>query len=436
MAKEDLPRLSATEAAGRMARRELSAESYIRALLERIDERDPAVRAFVCVGREGALNAARELDKNPSRGWLHGLAIGVKDIFDTAELPTQGGSDVYTGHQSVNDAACLALARHAGGIILGKTVTTELATFPPNETHHPFNLEHTPGGSSSGSVAAVADFMVPLATGTQTLGSTVRPAAYCGIIGYKPSFNLIPKKGVWPTSDTLDTVGVFARTVPDVALFVAAMLGFESLRLPEAGAGAAGPAPRVGLCRTFQWEKATPEMRQALEQAGQHLRLAGAQVRDVVLPDAFSGLLQAQTTVALWEMSRSLADEFLRHGQKLRKTLYDRCAEGYRVTGEDYQRAITLGRDCRQMLPDALGDCDVLLAPAATGEAPKGLDWTGDPVFNQVWTFLHTPCVAVPAGAGPAGLPLGLQVIGRIDDDRKTLAAADWVHRTLAARMR
>jgi len=426
---KELIRLSAAEAAVSLARRELSAEQYVRAHLARIEERDGEVRAFARVAHERALDAARALDRGPPRGLLHGLPIGVKDVFDTFDMPTEGGCRIYAGHQPPNDAACIALARRAGAVVIGKTVTTELATFPPGATRHPMNPGHTPGGSSSGSAAAVADCMVPLATGTQTLGSIVRPAAFCGVVGYKPTYNLIPRKGVWNDADTLDTVGVFARSVPDAALFVAAMLDFRALMVPDRPA-----VPRVGLCRTFQWEHASPDMQAALANAGRHLQAAGASVEDVALPPRYADLLAAQTCVAKWEIAHTLADEYLRNGTGLRPPLYERCSEGYKIDPADYQRALATGRQCRQMLPDAFGHCDVLLAPGAPGEAPEGLEWTGDPLFNQIWTFLHVPCVAVRGGRGGHGLPLGLQVIGRLDDDSRTLEAAHWIQLALDER--
>jgi Asp-tRNA(Asn)/Glu-tRNA(Gln) amidotransferase A subunit family amidase len=421
----DLCRLSAIDAAKQLAQRKLSAEQYVRALLERIDARDRDVRAFAYLGREQVLSAAKALDAGPIKGMLHGLPLGVKDIFETFDMPTQGGSKVYTGFQGAIDAACVAAHRRAGGLVIGKTVTTELATFPPNETRNPHNLEHTPGGSSSGSAAGVADYMFPLATGTQTLGSTIRPGAFCGVVSYKPTYNLIPKKGVWNSADSLDTVGAFARTVPDVALWVAGVLDYKGLLVPDAV-----PAPRIGICRTHEWDHATPEMKACLEQAGKKLAGAGAHVRDVTLPAKFAGMLAAQMLVGVWEIGRSFADECARAGERLRPELFERCGKAYEVKAEDYHRAQTLARNCRMMFPDAMGDCDVLLAPAAPGEAPKGMP-TGNPVFNQVWTFMHAPCVAIPAGTGPNGLPLGLQAIGRLDDDARTLAAAHWIHRNL-----
>jgi Asp-tRNA(Asn)/Glu-tRNA(Gln) amidotransferase A subunit family amidase len=426
---DDLVRTSAVEAAARLARRELSAERYVRAHLERIEEREPQVRAFVHIDAAGVLSAARALDGGPVRGLLHGLPIGVKDIFDTFDMPTQGGCLIYSGHQPAIDAACVALSRRAGALVLGKTVTAELATFAPNETRNPLDPAHTPGGSSSGSAAAVADGMLPLATGTQTWGSIIRPASFCGVVGFKPTYNLIPKKGVWNSADSLDTVGVFGRSVADAALFVAGMLDFRDLLVPGAPA-----VPRIGICRTLQWERAAAETKTALENASGKLAAAGAVVQDIALPGQYADLLRAQTTVALWETGHSYADECFRNSARLRKALFERCLEGYRIDPAEYQRAIALGRQCRAMLPDAFAGCDVLLAPAAAGEAPRGLDWTGDPLFNQVWTFLHTPCVAIPASHGPNGLPIGLQVVGRLDDDARTLHAAHWIERVLCDR--
>jgi Asp-tRNA(Asn)/Glu-tRNA(Gln) amidotransferase A subunit family amidase len=417
-----LNHLSVIDAAKRLAQRELSAEAYVRSFIERIDARDAEVRAWVHVGRDLAIARAKALDAGPHTGPLHGVPIGIKDVFETYDMPTQGGSEVYKGFHGQIDAACVALMRRAGGVILGKTVTTELATTPPNGTRNPHNLEYTPGGSSSGSAAAIADRMVPLAIGTQTLGSTIRPASFCGVYSYKSTYNLIPKKGMWNSSDSNDTVGLFANSVRDLAWFAAGTMNFPGLIVPDAV-----PVPRIGLCRTEQWELATPEMKAALENAGRALAAAGAKVFDVSLPSQFKGLLEAQSLVSSFETGRSFADEVDRAGGKLRKQLLDRCLASYDLDPEAYLRAQSLARECRQMVPEALEGCDVLLSPAALGEAPKGLDWTGDPRMNQIWTFLHVPCVAVPAGKGPHGLPLGLQVIGRLEDDARTLAAADWI---------
>ncbi|MCI3951533.1 MAG: amidase [Burkholderiales bacterium] len=425
-----LNELSAVDAAEKLAAREISAEQYLRACLERIDEREKEVRAFAFINREGALARARELDAGPVLGPLHGLTLGIKDVFDTFDMPTQGGSKAFEGYRPSQDAGCVAYARKMGAIVLGKTMTAELATFPPNETHNPLNLAHTPGGSSSGSAAAVADFMVAAATGSQQFGSLIRPAGYCGVVAYKPTYNLIPKRGVWANSDSCDTVGVMARTVPDVALVTSAMIEFPGLRAFVNRADDV-PAPKVALCRTYQWDKCDEHMKAAFEAAGEALSAAGAKVAEIALPEPFRGMADAQSLVSNFEMSRGFSDVVIRFGAKLRKPLYDRSTAGLKITGEDYQRAQKLGRECRQLFADVLGDCDVMLTPAATGEAPKGIEYTGDPIMNGVWSFLHTPCVSVNGGYGPNGLPLGMQVVGRLDDDARTLACAHWIHRHL-----
>ena len=427
---KDLNRLSATDAAKMLAAREISAERYLRACLERIDEREKDVRAFAFIDRDNALAHARHLDAGAVAGPLHGLTLGIKDVFDTHDMPTQGGSRAFEGYRPGQDAGCIAYARKMGAIVLGKTITAELATFPPNETRNPLNLAHTPGGSSSGSAAAVADFMVAAATGTQQFGSLIRPAGYCGVVAYKPTYNLIPKRGVWANSDSCDTVGVMARTVPDVALVSSAMIEFPGLRAFVDHADRL-PVPKVGLCRSYEWDKCDAYMKAAFEAAGGTLAAAGVKVTEIRLPERFRGMAAAQALVSNFEMSRGFADVTIRFGDRLRKPLYDRTVAGLKIKGEDYQRAQTLGRECRQIFPDVLGDCDVLLTPAATGEAPKGIESTGDPIMNGVWSFLHTPSVSVNGGRGPNGLPLGMQVVGRLDDDARVLACAHWIHRHL-----
>jgi amidase len=304
---------------------------------------------------------------------------------------------------------------------MGKTVTAEFATFVPRETRHPLDPSRTPGGSSSGSAAAVADYMVPLAFGTQTAGSLIRPASYCGIVGYKPTFNTIARAGLKPGADSLDTVGVYGRSVEDVAFFAAALTNRPELE------GTTERAPRIGMCRTNEWDRVQPEMKQAFEEARRRL---GAS--EFELAGRFQGLRESHTAILWYEVARSMADEFSRFPEKLDPALRQRCADGFAMDPNDYVRAQRHGAECRAHFAEALGDHDVLLAPAATSEAPKGLASTGDVAMNVVWTLLHVPCVAVPAGKSPNGMPLGLQVIGRIGDDARTLACADWIARRLA----
>ena len=406
-------RLGAKEAAKRIERGELSAEALIASCRERIASREPEVKAWTHLAKGVP---------NPKRGPLFGVPVGVKDIFDTHDMPTAYGSPIYEGYRPRADAAAVAVTRRVGGTIMGKTVTAEFATFVPRETRNPLDLSRTPGGSSSGSAAAVADFMVPLSFGTQTAGSLIRPASYCGIAGYKPTFNAIARAGVKPGADSLDTIGVYGRTVEDVAFFGAALTNRSDLE------STIDRAPRIGMCRTNEWERVQPEMRQAFDAAR---RVLDAQ--EFELPARFKGLRESHTAILWYEIARSLADEFTRFPEKMDAGLRQRCADGFALDAKEYVRGQQHGADCRAHFSDALGDCDVLLAPAATGEAPKGLASTGDVAMNVVWTLLHVPCVAVPAGKSPSGMPLGLQVIGRIGDDARTLACARWIADKLGA---
>ena len=407
-------RLGAKQAARLIERGELSAEALIASCRERIAAREPAVKAWT------HLASACPAAKTP-RAPLFGVPVGVKDIFDTHDMPTAYGSPIYAAYRPHADAAAVALTRRAGGTIMGKTVTAEFATFVPRETRHPLDPSRTPGGSSSGSAAAVADFMVPLAFGTQTAGSLIRPASYCGIFGYKPTYNTIARAGLKPGADSLDTVGVYGRSVEDCAFFAAALTNRRELetRLER--------PPRVAVCRTSEWDRVQPEMRTALDDTRRALN-----ADEFELPAAFRGLRESHTAILWYEVARSLADEFARFPDKLDPGLRQRCADGFALDPRDYVRAQAHAADSRARFAAALGDYDALIAPAATGEAPHGLASTGDVAMNVVWTLLHTPCVAVPAAKSPSGMPLGMQVIGHIGDDARTLACAAWIAERLA----
>ncbi len=396
----DLNRLSATEAARKLAAREITAVALLSACLERIAEREPAVHAWTFLDSGGALQRARALDAQPSSGLLHGLPIAVKDLFDTFDMPTSYGSPIYAEHRPAADAACVALARAAGAIVVGKTVTTEFATFHPGPTCNPHNPAHTPGGSSSGSAAAVADWMVPLGFASQTAGSIVRPAAFCGVVGYKPTYGTVNRVGVKMISDTLDTIGVLARSVPDAALFVGALSGRRELLIERA----LDRAPRIGLCRTYEWSRASPETHAAFDDAALRLGQAGASVRDVALPPPFAGLVDAQLAIMVHEVAKSLSHEWLVHRRQLSREMVAMIEAGLAVTPERYDAARALARSSRAALADVFDGIDVLIAPSTVGEAPQGIEATGDPLFNRMWTLLHVPCVHLPVGRGPRGL--------------------------------
>lgn len=421
----NLEQSSAIQLVDSLARRELTAEALTRACIERIDAREPAVLAWTHLDRGAAVAAAQELDRGAVRGALHGLPVGVKDVLDTFDQPTEYGSPIYAGHRPASDAAVIALARSAGALVLGKTVTTEFATFPPGKTRNPHHPEHTPGGSSSGSAAAVAAAMVPIAFGTQTAGSIIRPASFCGAVGYKPSFGTLPRVGVKAISDCLDTVGIFARHVADAAFFVG-VLARREFAVP-----AQTPTPRLGWCRTAEWSAAQAETQSLFEREAVRAAAAGAKLREVDLPGPFAGLSEAQDTIWLFEMARCLTDEYRRNSERIREPLRGQLSRGLEVPPERYDAAMKLASDCRRMLGDLLREFDALIVPSAPGEAPRGLQATGNPVFNRIWTLLHTPCVHVPTATGPLGLPLGLQAVGMIGGDARTLACAHWLERNL-----
>ncbi len=420
--------LSATEARKQIAAGKITSEQLVRDCLERIAVREPLVGAWAHLNADAATQHARELDQSTTKGLLHGIPVGVKDLIDTCDMPATYGSAIYANHRPAWDAPCVALARAAGAVVLGKTVSTEIAYFTPGKTANPRNTAHTPGGSSSGSAAAVADHMVPFAFGTQTAGSVIRPAAFCGVVGYKPSFGLINRAGVKSLSDTLDTIGTLARNVPDAALLAAAASGREELVIDQP----LSTKPTVGICRTFEWPRAQAETRASMDLAIRQLGAAGVTLIDIDLPPNVAGLVQAQLDIMTYEMARSLAYEWHAHRARLSVKLQELIAAGAALPRERYDAAITLARNCRRMGEALFSRVDVLLAPSAIGEAPAGLGATGDPLFNRVWTLLHTPCVHLPFTQGPNGMPVGLQVVGPRGADRHTLLCADYLLGTLA----
>jgi Asp-tRNA(Asn)/Glu-tRNA(Gln) amidotransferase A subunit family amidase len=408
MSSSHLNQLEAWQAAALLSRRELRAVDLVRACLARVAERDGEVQAFVHIDPDAALAQAHALDAGPLRGPLHGLPLGVKDLFDTAELPTAYGSALYAGHRPAADAAAVALCREAGALVLGKTVSTEFAYFQPGPTRNPHDLGHTPGGSSSGSAAAVADHMLPLALGTQTAGSIIRPAAFCGVVGYKPSWGRVPRAGVKSLSETLDTVGGFGRSVRDVALLGSVLTGDARLREELAGA-----APRINLCRTSDWPQVDEDTQRAWDEAVAALAPQAAAMADVALPVDLHQLVAAQKAVMAFEMSRSLSHERLRHAAHLSERLRALLDEGRALPGEQHAAHLLSSAAARQRI-DALFDrFDVLITPSAIGEAPAGIAATGDPLFCRAWTLLGLPCVHLPFTRGRHGLPIGLQLVGR-----------------------
>lgn len=420
-----LHELDASQAAALLARRELKSEDLVRACLERISARDGELHAFAQLDPVSALAQARALDAGPIRGPLHGLPLGVKDLFDTADLATSYGSAIYAGHRPAIDAASVALCREAGAVVMGKTVTTEFAYFQPGPTRNPHNTAHTPGGSSSGSAAAVADRMLPLALGTQTAGSIIRPAAYCGVVGYKPSHGRVTGAGVKSLSQTLDVVGGFGRSVRDVGLLGAVLTGDARL----ASLGEHG-APRIGLFQTPAWSQADADTQRAWELATKTLATHTDACKDVATPQDFGELIQLQKDVMAFEMARALSHERLRHRARLSERLVALLDEGMAISGAAQASHLARTAGWRLRIDALFEHNDVLLTPSATGEAPQGMA-TGDPLFCRSWSLLGLPCVHLPFTTGSHGLPIGLQLVGRHGEDHKLLAVAHWVHERL-----
>lgn len=412
--------LTATTAARELRAGRLNPAELFEACLARATARQPELRIFAHLDPAPPPRA-------PLPGPLHGLPLGVKDVFDTADMPTTYGSPIWQGHRPRADAAAVAWARAAGAVVIGKTVTTEFAYRHPGPTRNPHDPRRTPGGSSSGSAAGVAAHCFPFALGTQTAGSVIRPAAYCGVVGFKPSFATINRAGLKPLAESLDTIGVFARSVADCAL-LAGTLGGRDLGDPERRPAR---APRIGLCRSPSWPEAAPETVALFAELPERLIRAGAGVETRDLPGDFAILAEVHPLVMNAEAARALAWELFTHPAQLSPALAERLAAGLAAPTEALFSARATLRDLRAAFPAAIAGLDILLTPAAPGEAPLGHASTGNPVFNYIWTSLHLPCVTVPAGKGPNGMPLGVQIVGAFDTDRDTLAWAEWVANAL-----
>ena len=415
-------RLSAAAAIARLGSGALTAEALTRACLDRAEERR-SVKAWTWLDPDQALAQARAADRAGRPGPLAGLPIGVKDIIDTSDMPTEHGSPIYRGNRPFADAAAVALLRMAGGTIMGKTVTTEFANRFPGETVNPHNPAHTPGGSSSGSAAAVADYQVPAALGTQTGGSVIRPSAFCGVVGYKPSFGEFTRSGIKLQCHNLDTLGIICRGLDDLPPLRAAILDAPRRDIDRSAA-----APRIGVCRTPAWERAEAATQALLERTAGVLSAAGARVSDIAFAPEFANILDHHRRIFNYEAARNYAYEYERHHEQVSQVLRDTVlTPGRDLPLAAYVEAIETADSFRAHLDGIFTDVDVLLTPSACGEAPEGLGSTGDPSFNSIWTLAWTACVTLPAGTGPKGLPLGIQLVGPRFRDDALLAAAAWV---------
>lgn len=418
-----LNRLGAAEAGRAIAAGEITSETLVADCLARIEAREDDVAAWEFLDPDLALAQARACDQGAALGPLHGVPIAIKDVFDTKDMPTGYGSPIYKGHHPEADSAVIAAKRAAGMVILGKTVTAEFASAAPPRTRNPMDLARVPGVSSSGSAAAVADFMAPLATGTQTGGSVIRPASYCGVHGYKASLEGLDRTGLRRLKEPLDTIGLFARSLDDIAVLREAITGTA----PAADDFGSARPPRIGLCRTPHWHEADPAAQDAIETAAGQLGAAGAPVEDVELRQAFRDLPFMWDVIGSVEWAYSLEDEYRAHAEQIGPQLRERIAAGFETTPERYAEAENWAAQCRQSLDEVFTTHDVLLTPAAEGEAPLAGSPGIRPWFNASWTLMHVPCISLPALSGPNGMPIGLQLIGRRDTDDQLIAAARWI---------
>lgn len=428
----DAHQLNAAEAAAEIAAGRLTSEALVRSCLARIAERDPAVRAWAYLDPILAIQQARERDRMKPLGPLHGVPVGIKDMIDTRDMPTQHNSPIYVGHRPNQDAACVSLLRSAGAVILGKTETHEFAAggrLPL--TRNPHDLDHTAGGSSSGSAAAVADYMVPLALGTQTAGSTLRPASFCGVYAMKPTWGVVSREGAKTYSISLDTIGWFGRSIADLALLAEA-LGATS------GPNSDVPEPatlRIALCRTPMWERAEPASRAAVETAAERLRGAGHRVEPLELPERLARLTDIQPRVMRGEGKAAFLPEYRAHYDLLHQDFRDRVEDRDKIGPRGLRDALDFAASCRPEFDQIVAEFDAVLAPGAVGEAPLGLLSTGDPLFQRMWTLLHVPCINIPGFAGVHGLPIGVTLLAPRYEDARLLAIGEKVAATIGARV-
>jgi Asp-tRNA(Asn)/Glu-tRNA(Gln) amidotransferase A subunit family amidase len=444
----DAARLSlptASEAARLIADGVLTSEDHVRACLARIEQTEPTVQAWVHLDAEFALEQAREADQRRMRGLpcgpLHGVAVGIKDIIDVRGLPTEDGTVLHAGHLPRRDATVVSRLRAAGAVILGKTVTTEMASYSPGRTRNPHDPEHTPGGSSSGSAAAVAAGQVPVALGSQTNGSIIRPASFCGVYGFKPSFGLVPRGGVLRLSRPLDHVGVLARSLADVALLTECIAGYDDgdpdtepprARPPLSAVLAQEPPlpPRLALVRTPFWKRLDDDARAAFEELAESL---GEHAEPFELPESAAQAIDWHRTIFEADLAASFELEYERGAQQLSASLRSQIERGRQVTAVDYRKALSRIEILNEGFAELFANVDAIVTPATLGTAPRGLAATGDPLLATLWTYCGMPALSLPLARGENGLPLGVQLVGARGDDARLLRTARWLCATVAA---
>ena len=430
--------LSATAAARAIRDGAFTAEQLMQGCLARVKEVDGDVLAWAHLDAEHALGQARarDLDRSEGRptGPLHGIPVGIKDIIDTCDMPTEDGTVLHAGRTPARDASVVAMLRAAGAVIMGKTVTTECATYAPGKTRNPHNPEHTPGGSSSGSAAAVAAGMVPLALGSQTNGSVIRPASFCGVYGFKPSHGLIPRGGILRLSRALDHVGLFARSLDDVALLAETLVGWDLLdpdtrprakiAFTEILAQQPPLPPLLGFVKPPVWDRAEPDTREAFAELAEELKDSVVQIE---LPPSTAEMLQWHRTIMEADMAVNLEREYDQGRERLSESLREQLTRGRQVRVLDYQRALARVPLLNDAFAEIFERCDAFITPAAAGTAPRGLASTGDPSFCTLWTLCGMPALSLPLLKGGNGLPMGVQLVGQAGNDARLLRTARWL---------
>jgi Asp-tRNA(Asn)/Glu-tRNA(Gln) amidotransferase A subunit family amidase len=414
--------LTATELCRKLEGKQTTSVAIVQDCLARIAAREPDIRSWAYLDPETALRQARACDAEPRRSRLHGIPIGIKDIFDTYDMPTAYGSTIYKDHQPTADTAVVGMMRRAGMVILGKCRTTEFASPVPVGVRNPHDFTRSPGVSSSGSAAAVADYMIPLALGSQTGGSTILPAAFCGVVGYKASLTGLDRGGVRHLRPNLDTMGLFARSVADIAALRSVLCGVD-------------PAPpvaemrgiRIGICRTMNWKEAQPESVDALESAARSLAAAGAKVHDVEMPAVFTDINQSFNIISGAEALRAMAAEARDHFSTLNQWIRDSLTAAKRVDRAQFDKAQFHVVQCQRAMAEVFAGCDAIITPSTAGEAVADVVSVSNSAFNRIWTLLHVPCVTIPAFTGPNGMPVGLQVVGPVGGDDRIIALSQGI---------
>ena len=436
--------LEATEATRRMSAGEFSATDYAQALMGRIQETEPEVQAWTSIQSKYVLEQAQALDEGHAKGepdgLLFGVPVGIKDIIDTIGLPTEHGTPLHSGRMARQDATLVRRLRAAGGLVMGKTVTTEMATYSPGKTRNPHNPAHTPGGSSSGSAAAVAAGHVPLAVGTQTNGSVIRPAAFCGVVGFKPSFGMIPRTGVLTQSPALDQVGVFGRSVADVALLAQVLAGYDEAdkaTVPRAMPPLLRTAleepplpPTLAWVQTPFWDRVAPDAQAAFQEL---VEVLTGRIAAFELPDSAADAVQWHRTIMEADIAGSFEGEYEHGAEKLSGSLRDQIERGRKVSAVDYRKAVARIELINAGFENVFEHFSALLTPATLGTAPEGLDSTGDPIMCTLWTFAGMPAITLPLLRGANGMPLGVQLVGQRGDDARLLRTAHWLMQTVTA---